>query len=50
MSQTYTLAANARTVTGKKVGQIRRQGLVPAVIYGAKVQPVHLQIPTANLS
>ncbi|MCK6579676.1 MAG: 50S ribosomal protein L25 [Anaerolineae bacterium] len=49
MSKTYTLAANPRTVTGKKVGQIRRQGLVPAVIYGAKVQPTHLQIAYRDL-
>ncbi|MBL8133828.1 MAG: 50S ribosomal protein L25 [Anaerolineae bacterium] len=49
MSETYILAANTRTVTGKKVGQIRRQGFVPAVIYGAKVQPTHLQIAYREL-
>ncbi|MDX2161293.1 MAG: 50S ribosomal protein L25 [bacterium] len=45
MAETYTLEAQPRTITGKKVSQLRNQGLVPAVIYGGKVQPVHLQIP-----
>lgn len=45
MSETYTLAAEPRTITGKKVGALRRAGLVPAVIYGAKIQPIHLQVP-----
>ncbi|MDZ4771056.1 MAG: 50S ribosomal protein L25 [Chloroflexota bacterium] len=45
MADTYTLDAQSRTVTGKKVGQLRVQGLVPAVIYGAKIQPIHLQVP-----
>jgi large subunit ribosomal protein L25 len=39
------LEAQARTLTGKKVGQLRRQGLVPVVVYGAKMdKPVSLQI------
>ncbi|MDX2137656.1 MAG: 50S ribosomal protein L25 [Chloroflexota bacterium] len=45
MAQTYTLEAQARTVTGKKVGALRRSGIVPAVIYGVKTEPVHIQIP-----
>jgi len=45
VADTYTLDAQSRTVTGKKVGQLRVQGLVPAVIYGAKIQPIHLQVP-----
>jgi len=39
------LDAEARALTGKKVGQLRVKGLVPAVIYGAKFSPVAVQIP-----
>lgn len=45
MADTYKLDAQARTVVGKKVGQLRTQGLVPATIYGAKFKPVSVQIP-----
>lgn len=46
MAETYTLEAQPRAVTGKKVGALRRQGLVPAVIYGTRMaQPVSVQIP-----
>jgi large subunit ribosomal protein L25 len=45
VAETYTLDAQLRTITGKKVSQLRGQGLVPAVIYGAKFEPVHVQIP-----
>lgn len=45
MAENYTLDAQARTVTGKKVSQLRRQGLVPAVIYGANRPAISIQIP-----
>ncbi len=45
MAETYTLEAQPRTITGKKVSQLRTQGLVPAIIYGAKTDPVQVQIP-----
>lgn len=46
MADTYQLEAQPRTVTGKKVGQLRRQGLVPVVVYGSKMeQAVTLQVP-----
>ena len=32
-----TLAAEPRTIIGKKVSQLRRQGMVPAVVYGPVV-------------
>lgn len=41
----YTIEAQPRTVIGKKVRQLRTQGLVPVVVYGAKIDPVALQIP-----
>lgn len=45
MAETYTIDAQARTITGKKVSQLRTQGLVPAVIYGTKIDPISVQIP-----
>lgn len=41
----YTIEAQPRTVTGKKVGQIRGQGFVPVIVYGPRIEPVSLQIP-----
>ena len=45
MAETYTLDAQSRAIVGKKVSQLRVQGLVPAVIYGARFAPVNVQIP-----
>ncbi|NWG15673.1 MAG: 50S ribosomal protein L25 [Chloroflexi bacterium] len=45
MAEKYVLDAQSRTIVGKKVSQLRRQGLVPAVVYGARLAPVHIQIP-----
>ena len=36
---TQEIKANHRTVTGKQVGALRRQGKLPGVIYGHHVQP-----------
>jgi large subunit ribosomal protein L25 len=41
----YTIDAEVREVTGKKVGALRRAGIVPATIYGPKQEPVNVQIP-----
>jgi len=42
MAETYLLDAQPRTVLGKQVKALRRQDLVPGVIYGAGGQPVHI--------
>ena len=49
MAETYTLDAQPRAVTGKKVSQVRQQGLVPAVIYGSGRPSIHVQIPQRAL-
>lgn len=49
MAETFTLDAQPRTITGKQVSQLRDQGLIPAVIYGARTKPIHVQIPTRAL-
>ncbi|MBE2238544.1 MAG: 50S ribosomal protein L25 [Caldilineaceae bacterium] len=43
------LMADPRTITGRKVGQLRRQGMVPVVVYGAVPEPVNLQVPDRDL-
>ncbi|MBK8137692.1 MAG: 50S ribosomal protein L25 [Chloroflexi bacterium] len=45
----YTIDAQNRTVTGKKVGALRREGIVPATIYGPKQTPVNIQVPYRHL-
>lgn len=37
------LFAESRSITGKKVKQLRGQGLMPLVVYGHKVEPVQIQ-------
>lgn len=39
----YTLQAQARTITGKKVKNVRKAGFVPGTIYGPKHQPLNVQ-------
>lgn len=45
----FVLEAEPRKITGKKVSQLRNQGLVPATVYGAKMQPINVQIPYRSL-
>jgi large subunit ribosomal protein L25 len=44
-----TLDAQPRTLTGRKVRQLRQQGLVPVVVYGNNQTPVNLQVSARNL-
>jgi large subunit ribosomal protein L25 len=43
MSDRFSIAAEPRTIVGKKVKQLRRDGIVPAVIYGQE-EPVNIQL------
>jgi large subunit ribosomal protein L25 len=43
------LAAEKRTVLGKQVKQLRRDGLVPGVMYGRDTKPVPLQFEARSL-
>lgn len=43
MSKEFVLDAETRTVSGKKVKQLRREGIVPAVIYGLG-EPESIQV------
>jgi large subunit ribosomal protein L25 len=44
MAETYVLNAQTRTVTGKKVGALRRAGLIPAIVYGPNTPPIPVQV------
>jgi large subunit ribosomal protein L25 len=48
MSDRIVIVAEPREVTGKKVKQLRREGYVPAIIYG-QAEPVSIQIETLPL-
>lgn len=38
------LAAKVRTITGKKVKKLRKDGILPATIYGHGMEPISIQI------
>jgi large subunit ribosomal protein L25 len=41
----FSLDAQPRQITGKKVSQLRNKGLVPATVYGPKTAPINVQVP-----
>ncbi len=43
------LEAERRVIIGKHVKQLRRQGLVPAVVFGHAIEPMSIQIPAKEL-
>jgi large subunit ribosomal protein L25 len=45
---TLEIDAQVREVTGRKVGQLRRAGLVPVVIYGRGREPQNAQVDAAT--
>jgi large subunit ribosomal protein L25 len=48
MAERVTLDAERRTVLGKKASQLRRAGLIPAVVYGQS-DPLHIQVDNIPL-
>ncbi len=51
MAEEYLLTAEPRTVLGKQVGQLRRAGSIPAILYGSHVQtPLPLKIDEKTLT
>ena len=44
MAVQYVIEANKRTITGKKVKRLRRDGLIPATVYGKGYTPVSVQM------
>lgn len=45
----YEITAQSRTVIGKQVKALRREGQVPATIYGPSIDPVTVQFPYREL-
>ena len=43
MTGSYTLETQERTITGKKVKQLRREQIIPLCVYGNRLQPQNLQ-------
>lgn len=48
MSDRISIVAEPRSVTGKKVKQLRRDGWIPAVVYGQR-DPLHVQLENSAL-
>ncbi len=44
MGDKLSLKLDERTVHGKKVAQLRRDGLVPGVVYGSETEPINVQV------
>ena len=44
MAENFVIEAQSRDIVGKKVSQLRRQGIVPVTVYGPKSEPVNLQV------
>jgi large subunit ribosomal protein L25 len=44
------LKAQARTLFGKKTKRLRKEGLIPAILYGPRTDAVPLQLPERELS
>jgi large subunit ribosomal protein L25 len=49
-TQQVELTAEKRTVTGKQVRRLRREGWVPAVMYGHGFEPIPLQFEKRSLA
>ena len=43
MAKEFVIEAKPRSVVGKKVKQLRRQGIIPAVIYGQS-DPINIEV------
>ena len=44
------LAVSTREITGKKVRMLRKEGLVPAELYGRGIKNVHLAVPVKDFN
>jgi large subunit ribosomal protein L25 len=49
MAKPIALSARPRTIFGKHVQQLRRQGITPIVVYGHKSDPIALETDTKEL-
>lgn len=49
MAEQATLKAQRRSITGSKVKQLRRAGIVPCNVYGRGIDSISIQAPLAEL-
>lgn len=49
MAETIVLQAAKRTVTGKEVRHLRREGIIPGVLYGPGFDALSVQVPWVDL-
>ncbi len=49
MAQAIVLDATQRTIVGKQVRQLRRQGIVPGVLFGPEFEPINVQMDWPSL-
>jgi large subunit ribosomal protein L25 len=47
--EVHSVKLSSRTLTGKKVNVLRRQGLVPVHVYGVQIEPASLQVENRTL-
>ncbi|HOE74532.1 MAG TPA: 50S ribosomal protein L25 [bacterium] len=50
MTQKYSLSADTRSITGRKVKNLRKQGLLPAVVYGANKEPSPISLSSQDFN
>jgi len=50
MGDKITLRIETRSIHGKKVRQLRRQGITPAVVYGAGMNAADVQAPSGEVA
>jgi large subunit ribosomal protein L25 len=43
------LKAERRVIIGKHVKELRREGLVPAIVFGHAIEPISIQVPAKEL-
>ena len=49
MGDKITLQVDERNVQGKKVKQLRAEGMTPGVVYGPGIEPMSIQAPECEL-
>lgn len=42
--ETINLEAKTREIVGRKVSELRDQNLIPAIVYGKKIQPINISV------
>lgn len=48
MGDKISLKIDVRKVHGKKVAQLRKEGIIPAVVYGADIEPASVQVAAGD--